>query len=112
MRTALFMLAFLIAGVANAGEPSGAVLENGSCKLATLASEGSIDFRVIDPAISKSKSTDDFCFWWKGIRYYTDATYTVQCGSRNYYCDGTVGTSGVCNPPSPYYIVQVNCDCE
>jgi len=129
MRTIVCILAFLIiVGAANAGQLPRAVHEDGSCKLAAVAniSESPIDFRAIEQqreqrstkgrapfkATPTGESTNDFCFWYKVIRYYTDATYTNQCGSRYYYCDGTVGTAGICNPPSSYYTVQENCDCE
>ena len=104
MRTTLCVLALLfIAGVANATEPS-------SCKLASVAntSENAIDLG----AISTSEKTESFCFLWKRNRYYTDATYTTLCSTRSYYCDGTVGTSGICNPPSSYLISEELCTCD
>ena len=119
MRTTACILAFLIAGMANAAEPSRAVHKKGSCKPAANVSESHIDFRAIEQrkqesttAISMGESTNDFCCLYKVIRWYTDATYTTQCGSRFYYCDGLVGTAGICNPPSPYYIVEWRCECS
>ena len=112
MRTTLCVLALLlIAGVANAAEPPMAVDKGeASCKLASVtnASENVIDFG----AISASERTKSFCFLWKRNRYYTDATYSTLCSTRSYYCDGTVGTSGLCNPPSPYLISEELCTCD
>lgn len=127
MRTIVCILGFLIVvGVGNAAQLPRAVHEDGACMLAAVVniSESSINFRAqqreqggtkeraLFKTASPSESANGFCFLYKVIRWYTDATYTNQCGSRFYYCDGTVGTAGICNPPSPYCTVQVNCECE
>lgn len=120
MRTTVCILAFLIAGTANAAGSSKAVPKEGSCKALANVSESHIDFRAIEQrrqestttAISMSESNDYFCCLYKVIRWYTDATYSTQCGAQFYYCDGSVGTAGICNPPSPYYIVEWRCECS
>lgn len=34
------------------------------------------------------------CFFYEKNRFYTDATFTTQCGYIVYWCDGSVGRSG------------------
>jgi hypothetical protein len=124
MRTTFCILAFLIAGVATAVEPPEAVHKNDSCKAAGVAntSESPIDFwgikqRELDNGrrapfkpISMSEGSDDFCYTYKIIRYYTDASYTDQCGSLFFLCEGLVGSGGPCR--TQFYTVEERCECN
>ena len=48
------------------------------------------------------------CAWYSGIKYYTDATLTTQCGFRTYWCDGTESQAGC----ETEYAKVLTCTCR
>jgi hypothetical protein len=55
-----------------------------------------------------SDNTSGQCLWYKSVTYYTDNTYTTQCGGLMYLCEGLVGSTGPCR--TPFYTIQT-CEC-
>jgi hypothetical protein len=57
---------------------------------------------------SPKASTRMQCQWYKNINYFTDATYTTQCGYTVYFCSGGAGHGGCFTS----YTTTGYCDCE
>jgi hypothetical protein len=113
MRVTFCMLVLLVVAVATAANPLalGAIRHNTSCKAGSVrnASESLLPFREVlgqeqefgrvrapFTSIHASDAAEGPCFWYQITRYYTDASYSQQCGMLIYYCDGLVGSGGLC----------------
>jgi len=125
MRVTVCLLFLLVITAAVEAEPlaPGAVGKNGSCKAGIVkeASGSSLSFGEVisrEPKLGRvgapfspnfaSESSTGQCTWYQIIRYYTDATYAQQCGMQFFYCDGLVGSAGLCR--TQFSTIQT-CEC-
>lgn len=57
--------------------------------------------------VEMTKKGKGNCLWYQIRTYYSDASHTTSVGSRRWFCDGEVGTSGTVT----IFFVEQTCEC-